>query len=175
MSERFELLAIGAGPAGFAAVEAYRDAGGDGAVALVAGEERMPYRRPPLTKELLRGEIPEAELPLKQETWLAEHGVRLIGGRAVALDADARTVELEGGRTLPYARCVLATGAEPTRLPVPGADDPGVRVLRSLDHLRAESPLAAERPGRRDRLRLHRLRDRRLAARLRAPGDARQR
>jgi NADPH-dependent 2,4-dienoyl-CoA reductase/sulfur reductase-like enzyme len=62
--------------------------------------------------------------------------VRLIGGRAVALDADARTVELAGGRTLDYVSCVLATGAEPTRLPVPGADDPGVRVLRSLDHLR---------------------------------------
>ncbi len=62
--------------------------------------------------------------------------MRLIGGRAVALDAGARTVALAGGRELRWARCVLATGAEPTRLPVPGADDPGVRVLRSLDHLR---------------------------------------
>ena len=62
--------------------------------------------------------------------------MRLVGGRAVSLDAPARTVALAGGRVLSYARCLLSTGAEPTRLPVPGADDPGVRVLRSLDHLR---------------------------------------
>jgi NADPH-dependent 2,4-dienoyl-CoA reductase/sulfur reductase-like enzyme len=131
-----DLLVIGGGPAGFTTAAAYREAGGRGAVALVADEERMPYARPPLSKELLRGEVVEAELPLADETWLAEHDVRLIGGRAMALDADARTVTLSGGRTLEYARCVLATGAEPSRLPVPGAEDPGVRVLRSLDHLR---------------------------------------
>jgi NADPH-dependent 2,4-dienoyl-CoA reductase/sulfur reductase-like enzyme len=55
--ERFELLIVGGGPAGFAAADGYREAGGEGAVAIIAGEERMPYRRPPLTKELLRGEI----------------------------------------------------------------------------------------------------------------------
>lgn len=78
----------------------------------------------------------EAELPLAEETWLTEQDVRLIGGRAVALDAGARTVTLSGERSLGYAQCLLATGAESTRLPLPGADDPGVRVLRSLDHLR---------------------------------------
>ena len=136
MSDRFELLVVGGGPAGFAPADAYRQAGGEGGVALVADEERMPYRRPPLSKELLRGELTEAELPLASERWLAAHDVRLIGGRAVALDAQARSVVLAGGRTLEYERCVLATGAEPLRLSVPGADDPGVRVLRSLDHLR---------------------------------------
>lgn len=136
MSDRFELLILGAGAAGFATADAYRRAGGEGRVALVADEERMPYRRPPLSKELLRGELAERELPLADESWLGEQDVRLVGGRAMALDADARTVGLAGGRTLEYGRCVLATGAEPVRLPVLGADDPGVRVLRSLDHLR---------------------------------------
>ena len=136
MSEPLALLVVGGGPAAFAAIDAYRQAGGGGAVALIADEERMPYRRPPLSKELLRGELEESELPLAGERWLAEHDVRLIGGRAMALDAGAHTVTLAGGRELTYRRCVLATGAEPVRLPVPGADDPGVRVLRSLDHLR---------------------------------------
>ena len=145
--ERLELLIVGGGPAGFTAAEAYREAGGEGAVAIIAAEERMPYQRPPLTKELLRGESGEDELPLADESWLGEQDVRLVGGRAVTLDAHARTVALSGGRILSYARCLLSTGAEPTRLPVPGADDPGVRVLRNLDHLRElEARLSDQAP-----------------------------
>ena len=60
----------------------------------------------------------------------------LISGRAVALDASAREVVTFGWPRLEFTHCVIATGAEPTRLPVPGADDPAVRVVRSLDHVR---------------------------------------
>jgi NADPH-dependent 2,4-dienoyl-CoA reductase/sulfur reductase-like enzyme len=105
-------------------------------VAIVTDEQRMPYNRPPLTKELLRGEMSEAELPIEDETWLAEQRVSLVSGRAVSLDPGRHAATLSGGRSLTYTSCVLATGAEPVRLPVPGADDPAVRVLRSLDHLR---------------------------------------
>jgi 3-phenylpropionate/trans-cinnamate dioxygenase ferredoxin reductase component len=136
MSDRLSVLVIGGGPAGLAAARSYREAGGQGAVAIVTDEHRMPYQRPPLTKELLRGDSTEDDLPIESESWLSEHGISLISGRAVALDADARSVLLSGGRELKYSQCVLATGAEPTRLPVPGADDPAVRVLRTLDHLR---------------------------------------
>ena len=117
------------------AVRGYRQARGTGAVAIVCDEERMPYRRPPLTKQLLRGEMDESQLPLEAERWLTEHSVSLVSGRAVALDPAAHTVTLAGGRCLEYDRCVLATGAEPMR-PIPGCDDPGVRVVRSLDHVR---------------------------------------
>ena len=55
---------------------AYRDAGGDGSVAIVTDEHRMPYSRPPLTKELLRGEMGEDELPLESEDWLREQADR---------------------------------------------------------------------------------------------------
>ncbi|MGH2913636.1 MAG: NAD(P)/FAD-dependent oxidoreductase [Solirubrobacteraceae bacterium] len=136
MSGGLALLVIGGGPAGFAAARAFRDAGGGGEVAIVTDEQRMPYERPPLTKSLLRGETGEDELALEDESWLAEHGVSLVGGRAVTLDPAAREVTLSGGRRLRYASCVLATGAEPKRLPVPGADDPAVRVVRSLDNVR---------------------------------------
>jgi 3-phenylpropionate/trans-cinnamate dioxygenase ferredoxin reductase component len=136
MTDGFELLVIGGGPAGLSAARAYRDAGGHGRVGIVTDEHRMPYQRPPLTKDLLRGDSSEADLPLEDEGWLQARDVLLISGRATALDADARQVSLSGGRQLGYRKCVLATGAEPTRLPVPGADDPAVRVVRSLDHVR---------------------------------------
>ena len=106
-------------------------------MAIVADEERMPYRRPPLTKELLRGEIDEAELPLEDEHGWSEQAVvagRRSGGGAGPRRAHA--VTLSGGRELRIRACVLATGAEPQRLPVPGCDDPAVRVVRSLDHVR---------------------------------------
>ena len=136
MTERLSLLVIGGGPAGLSAARSYREAGGEGAVAIVADEHRMPYQRPPLTKELLRGDASEDDLQIEPEAWLSEHDVSLISGRAMTLNADGHAVVLSGGRELGYSQCVLATGAEPTRLPVPGADDPGVRVLRTLDHLR---------------------------------------
>lgn len=136
MSGEFELLVVGGGPAGLAAARAYRAAGGVGGVGLVNDEHRVPYNRPALTKEFLRGESEEDELPIEEEGWLSEHSVLLVSGRAVTLDPDDRSVELSGGRELRYLKCVLATGAEPTRLSVAGADDPAVRVIRTLDHVR---------------------------------------
>lgn len=136
MSGAYELLVVGGGPAGLSAARGFRDAGGTGAVAIVTDEHRVPYSRPPLTKELLRGEVGEDELPLEEEHRLAQMGIQLVSGRAVALDPEGHSVALSGGRELGYRECVLATGAEPKRLPIPGADDPAVRVVRSLDHVR---------------------------------------
>ncbi len=136
MTQHFDLLVLGGGPAGLSTARSYREAGGGGSVAIVTDEHRAPYRRPPLTKELLRRESSESELPIEEDAWYPEQGIALVSGRAVALDPGRRTVSLSGGRELEYDSCVLATGSEPTRLPIPGADDPAVRVLRSLDHLR---------------------------------------
>jgi 3-phenylpropionate/trans-cinnamate dioxygenase ferredoxin reductase subunit len=136
MSQAYALLIVGGGPAGLAAARSYRDAGSEGRVAIVTDEDRMPYRRPPLTKELLRGEGGESDLPIEAESWLADQRVELIGGRAVALTPGERIVSLSGGRRLGYENCLLATGAEPIRVPVPGSDHPGVRVVRTLDQVR---------------------------------------
>jgi NADPH-dependent 2,4-dienoyl-CoA reductase/sulfur reductase-like enzyme len=105
-------------------------------VAIITDERRMPYNRPPLSKELLRDEMQEDELLIEEEKWLDEQRVDLIGGEAMRLEPTRREVLLAGGRVLEYRVCLLATGSEPTRLPVPGADHPGVRTLRSLDDLR---------------------------------------
>ncbi len=136
MTQRFELLVLGGGPAALATARSYREADGDGPVAIVTDEHRPPYQRPPLSKELLRDESSESDLPIEDESWFAEQEIALVSGRAVALHPGTKTVSLSGGRELEYESCVLATGAEPTRLPIPGADDPAVRVLRTLDQQR---------------------------------------
>jgi 3-phenylpropionate/trans-cinnamate dioxygenase ferredoxin reductase subunit len=136
MSERCALLIIGGGPAGLAAARAYRQAGGTGRVAIITDEYRIPYSRPPLTKDLLRGESLVADLPIEPEAFFDEQQIELIGGRAVTLDANQRSVTLSGGRAESYTSCLLATGAEPKRLAVPGADHPRVAVMRTLEDLR---------------------------------------
>ena len=83
-----------------------------------------------------RGESVEADLPIEDEGWLDEQDVDLIAGRAVALETDSREAMLSGGRSLRYRSCLLATGAEPTRLTVPGGDRPWVHVVRTVVHVR---------------------------------------
>lgn len=131
MPDRF--MIIGGGPAAAAAVAGYRDAGGTGEIVLVANEPELPYDRPPLSKEFLRGEAEESDLPLHPRAHYAEHGVELVGDDpAAALDTAARQVTLHGGRVLDYDVCLLATGARPRVLDVPGSDAPGIHTLRSL-------------------------------------------
>jgi NADPH-dependent 2,4-dienoyl-CoA reductase/sulfur reductase-like enzyme len=138
-----ELLVCGGGPAGHAAVRAYREAGGTGDVLLATAEPRRPYARPPLSKDYLRGEMAADELPLEPAGWYAERGVELALGAPVrGLAPDAR-VALVAGEPVAYGRCVLATGAEPARLPVPGGDDERVLLLREppdSDRIRALAP-----------------------------------
>ncbi len=136
MNELYGLLIVGGGPAGLAAARAFREHDRDRRVAIVSDEHRLPYARPPLTKELLRGESSEDELPIEPEEWFDEQRVELISGRVVALDGDERGAPPSGGRPHADSSCLLATGAEPARLPVPGADHVRVRVVRTLADVR---------------------------------------
>jgi 3-phenylpropionate/trans-cinnamate dioxygenase ferredoxin reductase subunit len=127
------LVIIGGGPAGLAAARGYRDAGGGGDVTLIGAEPHLPYRRPPLTKEFLRGELDRGELALEQASWFAERDVELrLGIPAEAIDPEGGIVRLADGQTVPAHACVLATGSRPQRLPVPGADDDDVLAIRLL-------------------------------------------
>src|SRR6185312_3677949 len=91
------LLVIGSGPAGHTAAGAYREAGGEGAVVLLSAEGRLPYERPPLSKDLLRGESEPDDTRIEDAPWYAERDIVLRAGTAVALDADARAVALADG------------------------------------------------------------------------------
>ncbi len=147
------IVVVGGGPAGLACARAYREGGGRGAVTLVTDEPHLPYERPPLTKDHLRGETPRGELGMEEAAWYAEHAVEVRHAPAVALDPDAGRLELLGGDVLPFDACVLATGSAPQRPPVPGIDADGVLVLRTLDDSAAlqERVAAGQTHGRRPR------------------------
>jgi 3-phenylpropionate/trans-cinnamate dioxygenase ferredoxin reductase component len=130
----FELLIVGGGLATARAIKSYREAGGEGRIALVSADNRVPYHRPPLSKRFLRGESTAEDAQVEPESFYAENDVELLLETRVArVDPGAREVELEGGRSISWAKLLLATGAWPQRLDAPGADRDGVLYLRTVD------------------------------------------
>jgi 3-phenylpropionate/trans-cinnamate dioxygenase ferredoxin reductase component len=133
MSNPSTFVIVGAGMAGGKAAETLREEGFDGRVVMVGAESHRPYERPPLSKDYLRGEGGVAWLQ-EDEGWYAEHEVELRTGTvAQSIDVGAGAVALAGGERLDYDRLLLTTGAEPKRLPVPGADLDGVHLLRTIE------------------------------------------
>ncbi|MGN6665132.1 MAG: NAD(P)/FAD-dependent oxidoreductase [Solirubrobacterales bacterium] len=135
MSDREQTFVIvGAGLAGAKAAEALREEGFEGRVVLVGAEPHRPYERPPLSKDYLRGETEREKLFVHAEPFYREHEIELrLGDGAVGLDPSGREVELESGERLRFNRLLLATGAEPRSLRIPGADLDGVHYLRSIE------------------------------------------
>lgn len=134
MSEPTSYVVVGGGLAGAKAAEAIRAGDADGSVTIVGAERRRPYERPDLSKAVLLGKKSAEELYVHDEGWYDEHSVELLlGQQATAIDRDKQRVSLADGRELPYDRLLLATGASPRRLNLPGADLPGVHYLRSAE------------------------------------------
>ncbi|HKH12127.1 MAG TPA: FAD-dependent oxidoreductase [Rubrobacter sp.] len=135
MNRDGRLVIVGGGPAGLATARAYRETGGLGRVAILSTEPYPPYNRPPLTKDFLRGESEREDLPIVSEGWYQENDVDLRLSTVVeAVDREGAVVETDAGERFPYDACVLATGSEPVRIPVPGADDPEILVMRTLEN-----------------------------------------
>jgi 3-phenylpropionate/trans-cinnamate dioxygenase ferredoxin reductase subunit len=140
---------VGAALAGAKAAEALREEGFDGRVVLIGSEPELPYERPPLSKEYLRGEAPREKARVHDDGFYESHDIELRTSTTVtAVDTRASEVELEGGERLRYDRLLLATGAEPRRLNIPGSDLDGVHYLRDLHDADALAALLAKGSGR---------------------------
>jgi NADPH-dependent 2,4-dienoyl-CoA reductase/sulfur reductase-like enzyme/nitrite reductase/ring-hydroxylating ferredoxin subunit len=127
------VVIVGAGAAGEAAAETLRREGYHGKLTLVGAEPTVTVDRPNLSKDYLAGTAPEEWIPLRSREYYAEQEIEILtGARAVDIDGTSRKVKLADGRVLPYEAMLLATGAEPIRLPIPGADLPHVHTLRTL-------------------------------------------
>ena len=126
------IVVVGGGLAGATAVTVLRDEGYDGSLTLIGAEPDAPYERPPLSKELLRGEQTLEEALVRPPDWYAEHDVEVrFGTRVAQLDARAREVVCTGGERVAYDRLIVATGVRNRTLDVPGAGLPGVFELRT--------------------------------------------
>ena len=132
MSSSPTFLIVGAGLAAAKAAETLRAEGFGGRLLLFGDEAERPYERPPLSKGYLRGETDRDSLYVHQEGFYAAHDIELHTSTPVrSIDPAARRVELASGERIGYQRLLLATGAAPRRLPLPGADLDGVHYLRS--------------------------------------------
>ena len=127
------IVVVGGGLASARFATEYRAAGGEAPVTILSSEEDPPYHRPPLTKGFLRGEVERDGTYVRPAEEYEDEVVELrLGVRAERIDPEKHAVVLEGGDEVRYATLVLATGARPRPLPLPGADLVGVHTYRFL-------------------------------------------
>jgi len=133
-----KIVIVGGGAAGFAAAEMLRREQYQGSIVMLSGEDGSPVDRPNLSKDFLAGTAPEDWLPLRPDDFYTGNNIELrLKADVASVDVKARNVVLADGGTLPYDRLLLATGAEPIRLSVPGIDLPHVFTLRTTADCRA--------------------------------------
>ena len=132
-----EFVIVGGGLAAGTAAVTLREEGYEGHLTLIAAEAHKPYIRPPLSKGYL-AELDESDLWVQTDDWWGDHDVEVRSGQhARELDLNGRAVVLEGGGTVPYDRLLIATGATPKRLEVPGGEADGILYLRTIEDSRA--------------------------------------
>jgi apoptosis-inducing factor 3 len=132
------IVIIGGGAAGNAAAEMLRQEGYAGPVTMLSADDAGPYDRPNLSKDYLAGNAPEEWIPLRSADFYRAQGIELqLGARVAAIDPGGREVRLRDGRRHPYDALLLASGAEPVRLTIPGSELPQVYYLRTLADSRA--------------------------------------
>jgi NADPH-dependent 2,4-dienoyl-CoA reductase/sulfur reductase-like enzyme/nitrite reductase/ring-hydroxylating ferredoxin subunit len=132
------IVIIGGGAAGFAAAERLRRERYQGSIVMLSNDDALPVDRPNLSKDYLAGNAPEDWIPLRPASFYAENGIELhLGENVTGIDVRSGQVVVATGGSIAYDRLLLATGAEPVRLSIPGADQPHVRTLRTLADCRA--------------------------------------
>ena len=127
------IVIVGGGAAGFAAAEMLRRVGYGRSLVMLSSDSALPYDRPNLSKDYLAGTIPFDYVPLRDQSFYEENHIETqLGKTVVELDVRAHELLLSSGERVAYDRLLLATGAEPLRLTIPGAEQPHVKTLRSL-------------------------------------------
>ncbi|MEV7193600.1 FAD-dependent oxidoreductase [Streptomyces sp. NPDC093510] len=140
------VVVVGAGQGGYQTAASLREYGYEGSITLISAEDALPYERPPLSKAYLRGEADEAQLWLRPATYYVRQSIDLVAGTVSEIDPAARTVCLTDGSVYGYDHLVLATGATPRTLDVPGTELRGVHTLRTArDAAALQSALAGAR------------------------------
>jgi apoptosis-inducing factor 3 len=134
-----KIVIVGGGAAGLAAADMLRRRNFRGSIVMLSDDAAPPVDRPNLSKDYLAGNAPEDWLPLRPDSFYSEAGIDLrLETNVASIDTKARNVLLDGSAAaVPYDRLLLAMGAEPVRLPIPGTDQPHVHTLRSLADSRA--------------------------------------
>jgi len=133
-----KIVIVGGGAAGFAAAEMLRREQYQGSIVMLSGEDGSPVDRPNLSKDFLAGTAPEDWLPLRPDDFYTANNIDLrLKADVASIDVKARSVALANGGTVSYDRLLLATGAEPIRLSMPGIDLPHVFTLRTTADCRA--------------------------------------
>jgi NADPH-dependent 2,4-dienoyl-CoA reductase/sulfur reductase-like enzyme len=139
------LVVVGGGLASARAIKAFREAGGEGPITLFSRDDAVPYHRPPLSKRFLRGEIERDGTLVEPEPFYREHDVDIhleTGVRSLRLAE--RELELEDGSRKRFGKLLIASGAWPRRLDVPGFDLENVFTLRTLDNSQAIREAASD-------------------------------
>jgi len=127
------IVIVGGGAAGFAAAETLRREQFQGSIVMLSDDDAAPVDRPNLSKDYLAGTASEDWIPLRPDNFYSENDIDLrLKAKATGIDVRLHEVALADGSKVPYERLLLATGAEPIRLPIPGADLPQVSTLRSF-------------------------------------------
>src|SRR5262245_17634761 len=127
------VVIIGGGQAGGVAAATLREQGYSNPITLVAEEPWFPYQRPPLSKNYLAGQMSAQQVLLKQAAFYAEKSIDVLTGtRVQSIDRSGCTVRLPDGRAIEYEALLLATGARPRQIDLPGASLSGVHYLRTL-------------------------------------------
>ncbi|MCW2275631.1 Rieske 2Fe-2S domain-containing protein [Rhodoblastus acidophilus] len=133
-----KIVIVGGGAAGFGAAEMLRRQAFRGGIVMLSNDSAAPVDRPNLSKDYLAGGAPEDWLPLRPDSFYHEAAIDLrLKTEVVSIDTKTKNVIVAGGGAVSYDRLLLATGAEPVRLTIPGADQPHVHTLRSLADCRA--------------------------------------
>ena len=136
--EPSSVVIVGGGAAGLAAADMLRREGYQGDVTMISADDSPPCDRPNLSKDFLAGTAPDDWIPLRAPEYYAERRIELmLDSRASSIDVRQNRVQLEDGRQIEFGALLIATGAEPVRLEIPGATDSQIHCLRTFADSRA--------------------------------------